>query len=153
MINTESTNPTITRFVAIVLFVVPGVIIGAATYISFLSPDIRTIMKVGMAIISLAAWLIFRRRDHLQPYTEIAISYFAISIGVLLAQFYGNMPLKLSGYSVATVQGVATAKFGEALFIVLPILILHFATGGNRSSIFLGVEIANWYWGLESWGL
>ena len=45
--------------------------------------------------------------------------------------------MKLLGYSITTVEGVAMAKFGEALLIVLPILFLNFATGGNRNDLFL----------------
>lgn len=137
MIKSESINPQ-PRLVAVVLFMIPGLIISAATFVTFLSKDSRSAIKLGMVILSLAGWLIFRRNDHLQSYAQIAVSYFAISTGVVLAQFYGNLPLQLSGYSVNSVQGVAMAKFGEALLIVLPILVIHFATGGDKDGIFLG---------------
>lgn len=138
MNKTIERNNKLNSYITTVLFVVAGGIIGAATYVGFISPDTRIAMKVGMASISLVSWLIFRRNDHLRQYKDLSTSFFAISIGVLLAQFFGNIPVKLLGYPVTTVQGVAMAKFGEALLIVLPILVLHFATGGDRSGLFLG---------------
>jgi membrane protease YdiL (CAAX protease family) len=124
-------------FSTIVLFIVFGGIIGAATYVSFIPQNIRTVLKAGMAIVSLVAWFILNRDERLQQYKQIAISFFAISLGVLLAQYFGDIPMKLLGFSVTTIQGVAMAKFGEALPIVLSILVSHFATGGDMNGLFL----------------
>jgi len=121
----------------IVLFLVVGGLIGSATYVSFIPQNTRTILKAGMAAISLAAWLVLSRSEHLRQYRQIALSFFAVSMGVLLARYWGSIPMKLLGFSVTTVQGVAMAKFGEVLSIVLPILVLHFATGGDMNGLFL----------------
>lgn len=121
----------------IVLFLVVGGLIGSATYVSFIPQNTRTILKAGMAAISLAAWLVLSRSEHLRQYRQIALSFFAVSMGVLLARYWGSIPMNLLGFSVTTVQGVAMAKFGEVLSIVLPILVLHFATGGDMNGLFL----------------
>lgn len=121
----------------IFLFVVAGWLIGAATYVSLIPQDVRTVLKAGMAAASLAAWWLLGRREHLRPYRQISLSFFAVSLGVLLAQYVGNIPVRLLGFSVATVQGVAMAKFGEALPVVACILGLHFATGGDLDGLFL----------------
>jgi membrane protease YdiL (CAAX protease family) len=126
-------------FSTIILFLVAGVLIGAATYISLIPQNTRTILKVAMVAVSLAAWLVLRRSEELQSYSQISLGFFAVSLGVLFSQYIGNIPMRLLGYSVTTVQGVAMAKFGEALPIVLSILILHFATGGDMNGLFLGV--------------
>jgi membrane protease YdiL (CAAX protease family) len=55
----------------------------------------------------------------------------------VLFRSLGDIPMRLLGFSVSTVQGVALAKFGEALPIVLVILALHFASGGKRNDLFL----------------
>lgn len=122
----------------IVAFIIGGGLIGSATYVSFIPPNIRIIIKVGMVAISLAAWMALSRSERLQQYKQIAISFFAVSLGVLLSQFLGNIPMSFLGFSVSTVQGVAMAKFGEALPIVFSILMLHFATGGDMNGLFLG---------------
>lgn len=121
----------------IVLFLVVGGLIGSATYVSFIPQNTRTILKAGMAAISLAAWLVLSRSERLRQYRQIALSFFAVSLGVLLARYWGSIPMNLLGFSVTTVQGVAMAKFGEVLSIVLPILVLHFATGGDMNGLFL----------------
>ena len=121
----------------IVLFLMVGGLIGSATYVSFIPQNTRTILKAGMAAISLAAWLVLSRSEHLRQYRQIALSFFAVSMGVLLARYWGSIPMNLLGFSVTTVQGVAMAKFGEVLSIVLPILVLHFATGGDMNGLFL----------------
>lgn len=121
----------------IVLFLVVGGLIGSATYVSFIPQNTRTILKAGMAAISLAAWLVLSRSERLRQYRQIALSFFAVSLGVLLARYWGSIPMNFLGFSVTTVQGVAMAKFGEVLSIVLPILVLHFATGGDMNGLFL----------------
>lgn len=122
---------------AIALFIVFGGVIGAATYVSFIPQIIRTSLKFSVAIVSLVAWFIFTQSKHLQQYKQIAISFFAISFGVLLAQYFGNIPMKLLGISITTVKGVAIAKFGEALPVIFMILALHFLTGGEMNGLFL----------------
>ena len=122
----------------IALFLVGGGLIGSATYVSFIPLNARTILKVSMVAISLVAWLVLSWTKRLPQYRQIALSFFAVSLGVLLAQYFGNIPMRLFGFSVTTVQGVAMAKFGEALPVVLCILVLHFATGGDLNELFLG---------------
>jgi membrane protease YdiL (CAAX protease family) len=121
----------------IVLFLVGGGLIGSAAYVSFIPQNTRTILKIGMAAISLVAWLMLSRSERFRQYRQIALSFFSVSLGVLLAKYCGNIPMQLLGFSVTTVQGVAMAKFGEALPIVISILALHFATGGDMNGLFL----------------
>jgi membrane protease YdiL (CAAX protease family) len=121
----------------IALFLVCGGIIGAAAYVSFIPQNVGMILKVGMAVASLVAWLALGRSERLWQYRPIVLGFFAVSLGLLLARFCGNIPMQLLGFSVTTVQGVAMAKFGEALPIVLSILVLHFATGGDLDGLFL----------------
>jgi membrane protease YdiL (CAAX protease family) len=123
--------------VTIALFIVFGGTIGTAAYVSFIPQNIRMVLKAVVAIVSLVAWFILSRSERLQQYKQIAISFFAISLGILLAHYFGNLPMRLLGFSVATVQGVAMAKFGEALPVVLSILVIHFATGGDINGLFL----------------
>ena len=138
MERTDSRNKNTQYIGTTLLFIIAGGLIGTSTYIGFISQNTRTVIKAGMAIISLVAWFVLRRSERLQQFKQIAISFFAVSLGVLLAQFFGNIPLKLLGYSITTVQGVAIAKFGEALPIVLSILVVHFASGGDINGLFLG---------------
>jgi membrane protease YdiL (CAAX protease family) len=121
----------------IAIFLVCGGTIGAAAYVSFLPREARTVLKVATAAATLAAWLISRERERLHPYRPILLGFFSVSIGLLLAQFFGTIPLRLLGWSVATARGIAMAKLGEALAIALSILVTHFAAGGNRDGLFL----------------
>ncbi len=122
---------------AILLFIILGGTIGSATYVSIIPQDIRTILKVSMLIVSLVAWIISRYSERLSQYKQILIGFFAISLGVLLSQYFGDIPMRLLGFSVTTVKGVAIAKFGETLPIILSILVVHFATGGEMNGLFL----------------
>ena len=122
----------------VALFLVGGGLIASAGYFGFIPQDTRFMMKVGVAAVSLAAWLALRRNEHLQSYRQLALAFLSIALGLLLAQYFGNIPMNLLGFSTFTVQGVAMAKFGEAVPIVLSILALHFATGGNANGLFLG---------------
>jgi membrane protease YdiL (CAAX protease family) len=119
------------------LFFHCGGIIGATAYLSVTPPITRTTLKVGMAILTSAAWLALRRSERLQPYRSILLGFFSVSLGLLLAQVLGNLPMRLLGLSVTTVRGIAVAKSGEALPIVLSILAVHFAAGGHAEDLFL----------------
>jgi membrane protease YdiL (CAAX protease family) len=121
----------------VVLFLVGGGLIGSAAYVGFISPSIRMVLKIGMVVISLGAWSLAGRIERLLRYRQIALGFLAVSLGVLLAQYCGNIPMHLLGFSVTTVEGVAIAKFGEALPIVLSILVLHFVTGGDMEGLYL----------------
>lgn len=121
----------------IVIFLLFGGIIGVATYVSFIPYNIRTALKFGVAITSLAAWFFTSRSEQFQQYKQFAISFFAISLGVLLTQYFGDIPLRLFSASITTVRGVAIAKFGEALPVILSILVVHFATGGDMDGLLL----------------
>lgn len=124
-------------FGTIALFVLCGGIIGAAGYISFIPQYARTVLKVLMAGVTLTAWLALGRRESLRPYRSILLGFFSVSLGLLLAQLCGNIPLRPLGLSVTTVRGVAVAKLGEALPIALSILVVHFASGGDTNGLFL----------------
>lgn len=127
-----------TKYISvIVLFIIFGWVIGAATYVSFIPQAIRTTLKIGVTFVSLVAWFIFNQNKRLQQYKQIAISFFAISLGVLLTHYFGNLPMKFLGVSISSVEGVAIAKFGESLPIILSIIALHFITGGDMNGLFL----------------
>jgi membrane protease YdiL (CAAX protease family) len=134
---TTERNGTANYLSTIVIFILFGGIIGAATFITLIPQNTRTVLKFGMAIISLATWFFSGRSERFQPYKQFAISFFAISLGVLLAQYFGDIPMRLFNASITTVRGVALAKVGEALPVILSILVFHFATGGDMNGLFL----------------
>lgn len=135
--NNMSSQNRIRCLSAIAMFLILGVLIGAAAYWSFIPRGTVTILKAGMVAVTLAGWLALRRREALRPFALIAQGFFSVSLGVLLAQYLGNIPLRLSGFSATTVRGVAMAKLGETLPIVLSILGVHLATGGKPDGLFL----------------
>jgi membrane protease YdiL (CAAX protease family) len=90
-----------------------------------------------MVLISLFGWLAFSKIERLKLYEQIAFSFFSVSLGVLLARYLGGPLTNLFRFPLTTIQGVAMAKFSETLPIVLSILVLHFATGGDLDGIFL----------------
>lgn len=137
MAETHPRTGKVQYITTVVLFLVFGGIIGAAGYVSFIPRDISMVLKTGMAIASLAAWLVLGRIERLRQYRPIVFGFFAVSVGLLLARYLSNVPMQLMGLSVTSVRGVAMAKFGEALPIVLCILVAHFATGGTLDDLFL----------------
>ena len=122
---------------SICLFLLLGVAIGAATYVTFLTQTVRAGLKFGMVFLTLFGWLATSRVRWLQPYRAILQGFFAVSLGVLLTHYLGNVPLQLSGFSVEMIEGVAVAKLGEALPIVLSILAIHFAFGDDMDGLYL----------------
>jgi membrane protease YdiL (CAAX protease family) len=123
--------------VAILLFLLCGLVLAGAAYWHFIPQDTRALLKLSMAAVTLVGWLALRQKREWQPLAAIALGFFGASLGLLLAQVGGDWPRQLFGFSTNTIQGVALAKFGEALAIILPILGLHFATGGRRDGLFL----------------
>ena len=121
----------------IALFLVLGIVIGIVTYVNFIPTAVRAPLKYAMAVVTLVGWLASSRIEWLEKYRPIFQGFFAVSLGVLLTHYVGNVPLLLSGLSVETVQGVAIAKFGEALPIVLSILVVHFASGGDMNGLYM----------------
>ena len=120
-----------------VLFLVVGGLIGGSAYVAFLPAQLRVILRVAMPIITLVIWLILVRSDQSQEYRELAAAFFAVSLGLLIAHFIGNLPLQYLNLSPATIKGMAVAKFSDTLPIILSILILHFSLGGKAEGLFL----------------
>jgi membrane protease YdiL (CAAX protease family) len=67
----------------------------------------------------------------------MVVAYFSVSLGLLAAHYLGGLPAQLTGYQVPSVEGVALAKFGETIPIVLAILLVHFLRGGRADELFL----------------
>ena len=122
----------------VTLFILCGTLIGASAYVSFIAPETRQALKLGMVFLSLVAWMAFGLRDNWRQYRPLALSFLAVSVGVLLAAYFGNVPMRLAGATLRRVDGVALAKFGESLPIILSILVVHFVSGGNWAGLFLG---------------
>ena len=91
---TDRINGTENYLATIVMFILFGGIIGAATYVSFIPQNIRTVLKAGMAIVSLVAWFILNRDERLQQYKQIAIGFFvalpSFAIPAMLEKWINN---------------------------------------------------------------
>jgi hypothetical protein len=126
-----------TVITTLVIFLLFGGLIGASAYVAFIPSKARIILKIVMVLASLILWIGLSRIEQFQKYQNLAISFLAVSLGVLISHYLGYLPGELLKFSTSTIQGVALAKFGEALPIILSILVFHFATGGNRAGLFL----------------
>lgn len=124
-------------FSAVVLFLLFGCLIGASAYVAFLPAQLRVALRVLMPAVTLAGWLISARVERLQKYQGLVSGFFAVSLGLLLAFFVGDLPLKWLDLTTTTIKGIAVAKFSESLPIMLTILIFHFASGGKAEGLFL----------------
>ncbi len=124
-------------FSLVVIFLLVGGLIGASAYVAFLPAQLRVTLRVLMPVISLAGWLISARIDRLQKYQGLASGFFAVSLGLLLALFVGDLPLKWLDLQPTTIKGMAVAKLSESLPIILTILVFHFSLGGKADGLFL----------------
>ena len=104
---------------------------------AFLPAQLRVALRVLMPAVTLAGWLISARVERLQKYQGLVSGFFAVSLGLLLTFFVGDLPLKWLDLTTTTIKGVAVAKFSESLPIMLTILIFHFALGGKAEGLFL----------------
>ncbi len=124
-------------FSAVVVFLLFGCLIGASAYVAFLPAQLRVALRVLMPAATLAGWLISARVERLQKYQGLVSGFFAVSLGLLLASFVGELPLKWLDLTTTTIKGIAVAKFSESLPIMLAILLFHFALGGKAEGLFL----------------
>ena len=124
-------------FSLVVIFLLVGGLIGATAYVAYLPAQVRVTLRVLMPVITLAGWLISARVKRLQKVQGLASGFFAVSLGLLLALFFGDLPLKWLELTPTTIKGIAVAKFSESLPIILMILIIHFALGGKAGGLFL----------------
>jgi membrane protease YdiL (CAAX protease family) len=131
--NTRQALPTA------LIFLILGGLVGGSAYVAFLPTTTRIILKVLNVALSLCGWLVVRRVDRLKIYKPLFLAFFAVSLGVLSTHYFAPYALTLLGLTPTTAKGVALAKFSEALPIIASILLVHFATGGNRDEIFLRV--------------
>lgn len=122
---------------AVVIFLLFGCLIGASAYVAFLPAQLRVALRVLMPAVTLAGWLISARVERLQKYQGLVSGFFAVSLGLLLTFFVGDLPLKWLDLTTTTIKGIAVAKFSESLPIMLTILIFHFALGGKAEGLFL----------------
>ena len=123
--------------IAVVVFLLVGCLIGASAYIAYLPAQLRVTLRLLMPAVTLAGWLISARIERLRKYQGLATSFFAVSLGLLLAFYIGELPLKWLNLTTTTIKGIAVAKFSESLPIMLTILIFHFALGGKAEGLFL----------------
>jgi len=136
-------NSTIQRikgielFSLIVVFLVVGGLIGASAYVVYLPAHLRVALRIFMPVICLAGWLLSMKMERLDRYQGIAAGFFSVSLGLLLAQYVGSLPMKWLNLQTNTITGIAVAKFSESLPIILSILVLHFALGGKVDDLFL----------------
>lgn len=134
-----SLSGKVQRLVVPVFFALAGLLIGFITYLPSMDSGLRFAFKLGTPVVMLITSVLCYRFERYRPYWQIAYSFFAISIGVLVANYTGELLPRLFSLSLDTISGIAVAKLVEVISITVPILILIWVAKYNRASVYLTV--------------
>jgi membrane protease YdiL (CAAX protease family) len=105
----------------------------------------------GLAIVFLAVALLLKRSAKFTRYWLIAYAFFIASIVNLVAILFGGYNstiMQWFGTDTGTNKGQAISKIYETLMVVVPILVLTWASGADLGSLFLKKGNLDRKWGL-----
>jgi len=104
----------------------------------------------GLSAVLLVAALLLKRSLKLSNYWQIAYAFFVASAVNLVSSLfagYNTSILRFFGTSTGENAGIALAKLYDSILVIIPILLLTWASGVDLGSIFLKRGV-NKKWGL-----
>lgn len=121
-------------YLALVLCLVFGGLIGIAGYYGGIPIDIRRWMRLGLSLLFLAALFIFRRG---KPAWETALGFLAVSFGIYASGLLGGLLLNWFSISGEDARGYAVDKINETLPIIVIILAAVLLSGHKLRELYL----------------
>ena len=83
------------------------------------------------------AALLIRRSRRFNKYWLVLFAFFVASFAQALDYYFNDWSLRLLGLDIKTPAGIAVSKLESTIMIVVPILLLTKASGGNLASIYI----------------
>lgn len=108
-----------------------------AGYNYFLDSQIRFAVKLLLPFLLLGLTLLLRRTRLAGVYQRVSLAFFSVSMGFLLAWFFGRWYVLVPGLVPNTAEYFALAKLAEAMPITAAILVLCLLSGDTLQSFFL----------------
>jgi membrane protease YdiL (CAAX protease family) len=119
-----------------------------------LFPTNGNIIYVGsLSAILLIAALLLKRSEKLSKYWLIVYAFFVasfVNLVTILLGGYNNVIMQWFATNTTANKGQAISKIYEMLMVVIPILVLTWASGADLGSLFLkkGNQDRKWGWGI-----
>jgi membrane protease YdiL (CAAX protease family) len=117
-----------------------------------LFPTNGNIIYVGiLSAVFLIAALLLKRSAKLARYWLIAYAFFVASVVNLVSILFGDYDSRIMQWFATdsgTNKGMAISKLYEAFMVIVPILVLTWASGADLGSLFLKKGNLNRKWGL-----
>jgi len=108
----------------IVLTTCSFLVFNVGGYNNFIPTTLKLPARISVVgIMLLSTFILYRLEGKGNKYCKISFSFLIVSIGLLLAWYFGRWYDLIPGLSTSTVEGVAVAKIGEVLPIVLAMLV------------------------------
>jgi membrane protease YdiL (CAAX protease family) len=93
-------------------------------YNTFIPADMILISRIFVvSVILISTFILYKFDGSWNEHWKLSFSFLIVSIGLLLAWFFGRWNELIPGFSISTVEGVAVAKVAEVLPVVLAILV------------------------------
>jgi len=121
-----------------IIFLILGLLVFLiGGYLAAIPHNTRSVVRTVLPIIFLATTFVFYRIEHFKKYWQLSYAFFVASFAFLLTSLLSNWLLDVLNFSTSTMKGLAAAKVSDAFPIVLAILLLNKAAGGDLGSIYV----------------
>ena len=121
----------------LLFFIIESLVFSIITLSPYLPRNTLLSFHAGITAILLIIALILKRSDKGETYWPVFYIFFVAGAAVLTSVLFSNDLMRLFGQTVATPQGIATAKFSESILRVIPILVLMPVMGFDWRSMYL----------------
>ena len=123
--------------VFLLFFIVESLVFAIITLSPYLPQTALLGFHAGLTAVLLIIALFLRRSEKGKTYWPVFYAFFVAGAAVLTSGLFSDDLLRLFGQTVATPQGIATAKFSESILRVIPILVLMPVMGFDWRSMYL----------------
>jgi membrane protease YdiL (CAAX protease family) len=93
--------------------------------------------RIALILAFLVSSLLLRRNSRLNKYWQIFFAFFIASFAQALDYYFSGWSLSLLGLDIKTPAGIVADKLESTFLIVVPIVLLTKASGGDLGSIYL----------------
>jgi len=123
--------------VFLLFFIVESLVFSIITLSAYLPPTTLLGFHAGLTAALLIIALFLKRSEKGEIYWPVFYIFFVAGAAVLTSGLFSDDLMRLFGQTIATPQGIATAKFSESILRVIPILVLMPVMGFDWRSMYL----------------
>ena len=103
----------------------------------YLSKTVLLGFHTGLILVLLITALLLRKSERGKAYWPVFYAFFVAGAAILTSGLFSGDLLRVFKQTVATPQGIATAKFSESILRVIPVLVLMPIMGFDWPSMYL----------------